>query len=121
MARRLEVLDTSTQQLVYAAYPFDPQSDGAPGNRGTRMRNTGMGWRSYLDRVKQSRVAWVEDRAPTMGTALAFYSAFSLAPLLIIVIAVAGAVFRLMPRAGRSSVRSPIWSERPLRRQFSHC
>jgi len=43
--------------------------------------------------VKQSGVAWVDDRAPSMGAALAFYSAFSLAPLLIIVIAVAGAVF----------------------------
>ena len=57
------------------------------------MGTTGMGWRLYVDLVKQSGVAWVEDRAPTMGAALAFYSAFSLAPLLIIVIAVAGAVF----------------------------
>jgi membrane protein len=52
-----------------------------------------MGWRLYLDLVKRSCVAWLEDRAPTMGAALAFYSAFSLAPLLVIVIAVAGAVF----------------------------
>jgi membrane protein len=52
-----------------------------------------MDWRLYVDLVKRSCVAWVEDRAPTMGAALAFYSAFSLAPLLIIVIAVAGAVF----------------------------
>jgi membrane protein len=43
--------------------------------------------------VQQSGAAWVEDRAPTLGAALAFYSAFSLAPLLIVVIAVAGAVF----------------------------
>lgn len=33
---------------------------------------------------------WVEDRAPSMGAALAYYTAFSLAPLLVIVIAVAG-------------------------------
>jgi membrane protein len=57
-----------------------------------------MGWRLYVDLVKQSGVAWVEDRAPTMGAALAFYSAFSLAPLLIIVIALAGA-FVLNQRA----------------------
>ena len=57
------------------------------------VRGEGMGWRLYVDLVKQSAVAWVDDRAPTMGAALAFYSAFSLAPLLIIVIAVAGAVF----------------------------
>ena len=60
-----------------------------------RRHNTvgtmGIGWRLYVHLVKRSCVAWVEDRAPTMGAALAFYSAFSLAPLLIIVIAVAGA------------------------------
>ncbi|MBA3506571.1 MAG: YihY/virulence factor BrkB family protein [Betaproteobacteria bacterium] len=50
-------------------------------------------WHVYLDLIKQSGLAWVEDRAATMGAALAFYSAFSLAPLLIIVIALAGAVF----------------------------
>ena len=54
---------------------------------------TRAGWRLYIDLVKLSGIAWVEDRAPSMGAALAFYSAFSLAPLLIIVIAVAGAVF----------------------------
>src|SRR4029453_13284051 len=52
-----------------------------------------MGWRLYADLVQQSGVAWVEDRAPTLGAALAFYSAFALAPLLIVVIGVAGAFF----------------------------
>ncbi len=51
------------------------------------------GWRLYVDLVRQAGTAWVDDRAQTMGAALAFYSAFSLAPLLIIVIALAGAVF----------------------------
>jgi membrane protein len=37
--------------------------------------------------------AWIEDDAPSMGAALAFYAVFSLAPLLLIVIAVAGWVF----------------------------
>ena len=37
--------------------------------------------------------AWLADNAPSMGAALAFYSAFSLAPLLIIASAVAGVVF----------------------------
>jgi len=47
----------------------------------------------YVDIAKRAGIAWVEDRAPSMGAALAFYSAFSLAPLLIIVIALAGVVF----------------------------
>ncbi|HEV2608331.1 MAG TPA: hypothetical protein VGT79_10160 [Xanthomonadaceae bacterium] len=42
--------------------------------------------------VKQSVDAWLEDRGPSMGAALAYYTAFSLAPLLIIAIAVAGFV-----------------------------
>ena len=38
--------------------------------------------------------AWVDDYAPSMGAALSYYTLFSLAPLLIIVIAVAAMVFR---------------------------
>lgn len=37
--------------------------------------------------------SWLDDYAPSMGAALAFYTMFSLAPLLLIVIAVAGLVF----------------------------
>lgn len=37
--------------------------------------------------------AWIDDFAPSMGAALAYYTLFSIAPLLIIVIAVAGLVF----------------------------
>jgi membrane protein len=37
--------------------------------------------------------AWSEDYVPSMGAALAYYTMFSLAPLLLIVIAIAGLVF----------------------------
>ena len=37
--------------------------------------------------------AWIEDYAPSMGAALAYYTLFSVAPLLLIVIGVAGLVF----------------------------
>ncbi len=43
--------------------------------------------------VKQSIDAWVDDYAPSMGAALAYYTMFSIAPLLLIVIAVAGFFF----------------------------
>jgi membrane protein len=43
--------------------------------------------------VKNSAVAWMDDYAPSMGAALAYYTVFSLAPLLLLVIAVAGIVF----------------------------
>jgi membrane protein len=52
-----------------------------------------MHWRLYIDLIKRAGAAWVADNAPSMGAALAFYSAFSLAPLLIIVIAIASAVY----------------------------
>jgi membrane protein len=43
--------------------------------------------------LKQAGMAWVNDGASSMGAALAYYTLFSLAPLLVVVIAVAGLVF----------------------------
>ena len=43
--------------------------------------------------LKEAGADWIEDRAPTLGAALAYYTVFSLAPLLIIAIAIAGLVF----------------------------
>jgi len=43
--------------------------------------------------LKQTVSEWVDDKAPQLGAALAFYSILSLAPLLVIVITIAGAVF----------------------------
>src|ERR1700688_4691374 len=45
--------------------------------------------RLYVSLFKQAALAWIKDGAPSMGAALAFYSAFSLAPLLLIVMALA--------------------------------
>src|SRR6185295_8902990 len=45
------------------------------------------------DVVRRSVSAWIDDYAPSMGAAIAYYTMFSIAPLLIIVIAVAGIVF----------------------------
>jgi membrane protein len=42
---------------------------------------------------KKTVYSWLDDRAPTIGAAIAFYTMFSLAPMLVIVIAVAGFVF----------------------------
>jgi membrane protein len=55
--------------------------------------------------VKQAGQAWVDDDAPSMGAALAYYTVFSLAPLLLIVISVAGLVF------GPDAVRGEIFGE----------
>ena len=47
----------------------------------------------YWNLVKQAATSWVDDYAPSMGAALAYYTLFSLAPLLLIAISVAGLVF----------------------------
>lgn len=43
--------------------------------------------------AKKAIAAWLEDYAPSMGAALSYYTVFSLAPILVIVVAVAGLVF----------------------------
>src|SRR3712207_4037055 len=44
--------------------------------------------------LKQTGSEWLEDKAPRLAAALAYYTMFSLAPLLLIAIAVAGLVWR---------------------------
>ncbi len=43
--------------------------------------------------VKATIKSWLEDYAPSMGAALSYYTLFSVAPLLLIVIAIAGMLF----------------------------
>jgi membrane protein len=59
--------------------------------------------RDWWPLVKGAATAWVADYAPSMGAALAYYSVFSLAPLLLIVISVAGLVF------GTDAVRGEVF------------
>lgn len=43
--------------------------------------------------TKQVASAWVDDYVPSMGAALAYYTIFSLAPMLLVVISMAGLLF----------------------------
>jgi membrane protein len=52
--------------------------------------------------IKMSVVSWRQDHASSMGGALAYYTLFSIAPVVIIVIAVAG--FFLGPEAARGEI-----------------
>lgn len=49
--------------------------------------------KAILDLLKETFSEWSKDKASRLSAALAYYTVFSLAPLLIIVIAIAGAVF----------------------------
>ena len=40
---------------------------------------------------------WLEDKAPQLGAALAYYSVFSLAPLILVLLAIVGVIFRTDP------------------------
>jgi membrane protein len=55
--------------------------------------------------VRDSAYAWSDDRASRKGAALAYYMAFSMAPILIVAIAIAGLVF------GSAAAKGQIFSE----------
>lgn len=61
--------------------------------------------RQGLAVLKDAASRWNADRNTTQAAALAFYTAFSLAPTLVIVIAVAGAVF------GREAAEGRLYAE----------
>ncbi|MDQ6693283.1 MAG: YihY/virulence factor BrkB family protein [Chloroflexota bacterium] len=52
-----------------------------------------MNPKAVLDLFKDSFKEWGEDKVPRLGAALAYYTIFSIGPLLLIAIAVAGLVF----------------------------
>lgn len=64
-----------------------------------------MQLRALLELSKQAFLSWKSDYAPSMGAALAYYTVFSVAPLLLIVISVAGLVF------GQEAARGEIFAQ----------
>ena len=59
----------------------------------------------FVAMARQTVTAWVDDYAPSMGAALAYYTLFSLAPLLLIAVSIAGLVF------GPDAARGDIFAE----------
>jgi len=47
--------------------------------------------------LKQTFSEWLEDKAPQLGAALAYYTVFSLAPLILVLLAIVGLLFRNDP------------------------
>jgi membrane protein len=56
--------------------------------------------------LRQTFTEWNQDKAPQLAAALSYYTAFAIAPLLVIVIAVAGLV--LGPEAARGRIEGEI-------------
>jgi membrane protein len=61
--------------------------------------------REYLSLAKETLGAWSNDYAPSMGAALSYYTLFSIAPLLLIAISVAGLLF------GAQAARGEIFDQ----------
>ncbi len=71
----------------------DRPAGQAPGIARGEGRGASLDARAFWGLLKQAGRSWTEDKVPRLGAALSYYSALSMAPLLIIAIAVAGLVF----------------------------
>jgi len=54
--------------------------------------------------LKQTFQEWLDDKAPQLGAALAYYTVFSLAPLVLLLLAIVGVVFRDDPAGAWNKV-----------------
>ena len=70
--------------------------------KGQHFRTVQPGWWSMMKATVQG---WIDDRAASMGAALAYYTFFSMAPLLLIVISVAGLLL------GREAAQGQLMDE----------
>lgn len=61
--------------------------------------------RDLLSLLKQTAAEWIEDNAPSRAASLSYYTVFSVAPLLLIAVAIAGVFL------GREAVRAELAGE----------
>jgi membrane protein len=69
------------------------------------MRICPMWLQGWVGLSQKAVFSWLDDHAPTMGAAIAYYTVFSLAPMLVMVIAVAGLAF------GREAAEGALFGE----------
>ncbi|BAL96469.1 YihY/virulence factor BrkB family protein [Rubrivivax gelatinosus] len=70
------------------------------------------GPRDWLSLARRAFDAWLQDYAPSMGAALAYYTVFSLGPVMLLVISIAGLVF------GEEAAQRALFGE--LQRLMGH-
>ena len=80
---------------------YEARDEGAT-KAPVKRRRRPMTPRHALSLVWQALVAWFEDSAPRHGAAIAYYTLFAIAPVLVLVIGIAGLVF------GEEAVRGEI-------------
>lgn len=80
---------------------YEARQEGAT-KEPIRRRRRRMTARHALSLVWKALVAWFDDSAPRHGAAIAYYTLFAIAPVLVLVIGIAGLVF------GQDAVRGEI-------------
>ena len=76
-----------------------------PAFEGSLTRSCPVWLLGWVNLCKTAAYGWLDDHAATMGAAIAYYTVFSLAPMLIMVIGVAGLVF------GREAAEGALFGE----------
>src|SRR5881227_4466620 len=61
-------------------------------------------WGAVFSLLKRTFNEWLEDKAPQLGAALAYYTVFSLAPLVLLLLAIIGVLFRDDPSGAWSRI-----------------
>src|SRR2546430_12040522 len=61
------------------------------------MAKGGSFFGTSLGLLKHTFSEWSEDKAPQLGAALAYYTVFSLAPLILVLLAIIGLIFQNDP------------------------
>src|SRR5207245_9353540 len=72
------------------------------------MAKGGTFFGTSLSLLKQTFSEWLEDKAPQLGAALAYYTVFSLAPLILVLLAIVGLIFQNDPAGAWNKLTAQI-------------
>ncbi|RQP21989.1 YihY/virulence factor BrkB family protein [Piscinibacter terrae] len=86
--------------------PFEYLQRRSPDSLPASSAASPHGVKAWWSLLLHAARSWSQDYAPSMGAALAYYTLFSIAPLLLIVISVAGFVFG--PDAARGEIMAQL-------------
>lgn len=89
----LEKTRESAALVQAAATLAEDASQLHPSDGGIVKIAPGPWWRQAWQFIHAAVNAWLDNFAPSMGAAIAYYTMFSIAPILIIAIAIAGMIF----------------------------
>src|SRR5437868_3832443 len=92
---------TTTRSPVWSEATLDPVSRTTPVRRARSALpsprflppSRSMKGTRGIAILKQAASEWVDDQAPSRAASLSYYTVFSIAPLLLIAVAIAGLVF----------------------------